>query len=153
MCTTVFALAKFTFFGTLRAEDSFWYVTFSIKLLPLVRFVYKVVCYTLSFKLCWHCEFSDWRFDSLCGCHLQSQRWPPHNLSKRQLITVNSSPIQHYNHPDDHTQPTYEMAPGCWQDFSFVIDMPPQHVVITDWKTYYFTKIKSTGITINRLVL
>ena len=29
-------------------------------------------------------------------------------------ITVNSnSPIQDYDHPDDHVQPTYEMAPGA----------------------------------------
>ena len=27
-------------------------------------------------------------------------------------VTVNSSPIQDYDHPDDHVQPTYEMAPG-----------------------------------------
>ena len=26
--------------------------------------------------------------------------------------TVNNSPIQDYVHPDDHTQPTYEMTPG-----------------------------------------
>ena len=26
--------------------------------------------------------------------------------------TVNNSPIQDYVHPDDHTQSTYEMAPG-----------------------------------------
>ena len=28
-------------------------------------------------------------------------------------VTVNNiSPIQDYIHPDDHTQPTYEMTPG-----------------------------------------
>ena len=27
-------------------------------------------------------------------------------------VTVNNSPIQDYVHPDDHTQPTYEMTPG-----------------------------------------
>ena len=27
-------------------------------------------------------------------------------------VTVNSSPIQDYVHPDDHAQPTYEMTPG-----------------------------------------
>ena len=26
--------------------------------------------------------------------------------------TINNSPIQDYVHPDDHTQPTYEMTPG-----------------------------------------
>ena len=26
-------------------------------------------------------------------------------------VTVNNSPIQDYVHPDDHTQPTYEMTP------------------------------------------
>ena len=33
---------------------------------------------------------SDWRFDNLCGCHLQKE----------------------YVHPDDQTQPTFEMTPG-----------------------------------------
>ena len=29
-------------------------------------------------------------------------------------VTVNNnSPIQDYVHPDDHTQRTYEMTPGC----------------------------------------
>ena len=29
------------------------------------------------------------------------------------LVTVNNnSPIQDYVHPDDYTQPTYEMTPG-----------------------------------------
>ena len=28
-------------------------------------------------------------------------------------ITVNNFPIQDYDHPDDHVQPTYEMAPGA----------------------------------------
>ena len=27
-------------------------------------------------------------------------------------VTVNNSAIQNYVHPDDHTQPTYEMTPG-----------------------------------------
>ena len=27
-------------------------------------------------------------------------------------VTVNRSPIQDYVHPDDQTQPTYEMTPG-----------------------------------------
>ena len=27
-------------------------------------------------------------------------------------VTVNNGPIQDYVHPDDHTQPTYEMTPG-----------------------------------------
>ena len=31
----------------------------------------------------------------------------------KTLVTVNNnSPIQDYVHPDDHTQPTYEMTPG-----------------------------------------
>ena len=37
---------------------------------------------------------SDWRFDNLCGSHLQSQS---------ELYHV--SPIQDYVHPDDQTQP------------------------------------------------
>ena len=28
-------------------------------------------------------------------------------------VTVNNCPIQDYDHPDDHVQPTYEMAPGA----------------------------------------
>ena len=27
-------------------------------------------------------------------------------------VTVNKSPTQGYFHPDDHTQPTYQMTPG-----------------------------------------
>ena len=27
-------------------------------------------------------------------------------------VSVNNSPIKDYVHPDDHTQPTYEMTPG-----------------------------------------
>ena len=27
-------------------------------------------------------------------------------------ITVNNSPIQEYDHPNDHAPPTYEMTPG-----------------------------------------
>ena len=27
-------------------------------------------------------------------------------------VTVNNSPIKDYVHPDDHTQPTYEVTPG-----------------------------------------
>ena len=27
-------------------------------------------------------------------------------------VTISNSPIQDYVHPDDHTQPTYEMTPG-----------------------------------------
>ena len=34
-------------------------------------------------------------------------------LSKRQsLSTTTNSPIQVYVHPDDQTQPTFEMTPG-----------------------------------------
>ena len=28
------------------------------------------------------------------------------------LVTVNNGSIQDYVHPDDHTQPTYEITPG-----------------------------------------
>ena len=28
------------------------------------------------------------------------------------VTVVNNSPIQDYVHPDDHTQPTYELTPG-----------------------------------------
>ena len=27
-------------------------------------------------------------------------------------VTVNNSPIQDYDHPDDYASPTYEMTPG-----------------------------------------
>ena len=35
-------------------------------------------------------------------------------MSKCQSLskTTDYSPIQDYNHPDDHTQPTYQMTPG-----------------------------------------
>ena len=35
-------------------------------------------------------------------------------MSKRQSLstTTDYSPIQDYIHPDDHTQPTYQMTPG-----------------------------------------
>ena len=46
---------------------------------------------------------SDWRFDNLCGSHLQSQK--------------NLSPIQDYVHPDDQTQPTYENNDSWVQTF------------------------------------
>ena len=32
---------------------------------------------------------------------------------KTSVTVNNNSPIQDYVHPDDHTQPTYEMTPGC----------------------------------------
>ena len=37
-------------------------------------------------------------------------------------VTVNNSPIQDYVHPDDHTQPTFEMTPGfkSFTAFKFV---------------------------------
>ena len=31
---------------------------------------------------------------------------------KTSVTVNNNSPIQDYVHPDDHTQPTYEMTPG-----------------------------------------
>ena len=31
---------------------------------------------------------SAWRFDNLCGSHLQSERWLPHRLSKRQALST-----------------------------------------------------------------
>ena len=40
---------------------------------------------------------SDWRFDNVCGSHLQ----------------------QDYTHPDDHIPPTYEMTPG-FKPFTFL---------------------------------
>ena len=36
-------------------------------------------------------------------------------------VTVhNNSPIQEYVHPDDHTQPTFEMTPG-FKPFTIII--------------------------------
>ena len=46
-------------------------------------------------------------------------RWLPHRLSKLQslsttivLFRTTFSPIQDYVHPDDQSQPTFEMTPG-----------------------------------------
>ena len=49
---------------------------------------------------------SDWRFNNLCGSHLLIQSELYH------FVTINNSPIQDYVHPDDQTQPTFEMTPG-----------------------------------------
>ena len=55
---------------------------------------------------------SDWHFDNLCGSHLQSQSELYHAQVVKTSVTVNSnSHIQDYFHPDDHSQPTYEMTP------------------------------------------
>ena len=41
-------------------------------------------------------------------------------------VTVNNNnPIQDYVHPDDHTQPTYEMTPG-FKPFTFSISIVQQ---------------------------
>ena len=45
-------------------------------------------------------------------------------------VTVNyNSPIQDYVHPDDQTQPTFEMTPG-FKAFTFVTFV---HVAIGEW--------------------
>ena len=41
--------------------------------------------------------------DSENGCHTGC---------RTSVNANNNSPIQDYVHPDDHTQPTYEMTPG-----------------------------------------
>ena len=33
-------------------------------------------------------------------------------IVKTSVTVNNNSPIQNYVHPDDHTQPTYEITPG-----------------------------------------
>ena len=33
-------------------------------------------------------------------------------MSKSEVTVNNNSPIQDYVHPDDHSQPSYEMTPG-----------------------------------------
>ena len=37
-------------------------------------------------------------------------------------VTVNNSPIQDYVHPDDQTQPTFEMTPG-FKPFTKIIEV------------------------------
>ena len=32
---------------------------------------------------------------------------------KMSVTINNNSPIQDYVHPDDHTQPTFKLTPGC----------------------------------------
>ena len=39
---------------------------------------------------------------------------------KMSVTVNNNSPIQDYIHPDDHTQPTYEMTPG-FKPFTAVV--------------------------------
>jgi len=66
---------------------------------------------------------SDWRFDHLCGSHLQSQSelyhvsWWYYTLVIGLIIIIwlysgYCPVIQGYVHPDDQTQPTFEMTPG-----------------------------------------
>ena len=62
-------------------------------------------------------------FDNLCGSHLQSQfsqsvsffftlKRTTAQVVETSVTVNNNSPIQDYLHPDDQTQPTFEMTPG-----------------------------------------
>ena len=62
---------------------------------------------------------SDWRFDNLCDGHFQSQSELYHVSSNHQLTWYN---YVDYVHPDDHTQPTYEMTPG-FKPFTAVVSL------------------------------
>ena len=61
---------------------------------------------------------SDWRFDNLCGSHLQSQSEFRVTLTLKMTtaqvvatsVTINNnSPIQDYVNPDDQSQPTFQL--------------------------------------------
>ena len=51
-------------------------------------------------------------------------------LSKRTSVTVNNSPIQNYVHPDDQTQPTF--------DIFILSDETPSAIleVIINWNVF-----------------
>ena len=52
-------------------------------------------------------------------------------------VTVdNNSPIQEYVHPDDHTQPTYEMTPG-FKPFTVL-----QYKVVVTFKSLDDTQLR-----------
>ena len=55
---------------------------------------------------------SDWRFDNLCGSHLQSLNMTTTQVVQTSVTVNNNSPIQDYVHLEDQTQPTFEMTPG-----------------------------------------
>ena len=47
------------------------------------------------------------------------------------LVTVNNnSPIQDYVHPDDQTQPTFEMTPG-FKPFTDIFSVPKSQNMVT----------------------
>ena len=51
-------------------------------------------------------------------------------------VTVNnSSPIQHYVHPDDQTQPTVDNMLGLKQAF-----LDYEKVILKNWKNWHFRK-------------
>ena len=52
-------------------------------------------------------------------------------------VTVNNSPIQDYVHPDDHTQPTYEMTPGFkpFTLLSLLLGTGKTNLPISEWAT------------------
>ena len=70
---------------------------------------------------------SDWRFNNLCGSHLQSLNMTTTQVVQTSVTVNNNSPIQDYVHPDDQTQPTFEMTPG-FKPFT-------KSIIMVFWKT------------------
>ena len=66
---------------------------------------------------------SDWRFDNLCGSHLQSQSELYHVSWWHYTLVID------YVHPDDQTQP-FEMTPG-FKPFTISI-LPPSKWSVHD---------------------
>ena len=51
-------------------------------------------------------DWSDWRYDNLCGSHLQmTLKMSTAQVVETSVTVNNNSPIQDYVHPDDQTQP------------------------------------------------
>ena len=56
--------------------------------------------------------FPSRNLNNLCGSHLQSLKMTTAQVVETSVTVNNNSPIQDYVHPDDQTQPTFEMTPG-----------------------------------------
>ena len=54
---------------------------------------------------------SDWHFDNLIQLTL-TLKMTTTQVVEKSVTVNNNSPIEDYVHPDDYTQPTYEITPG-----------------------------------------
>ena len=55
-----------------------------------------------------------WSLPYSCNCQTQRLvlKMTTAQVVETSVTVNNNSPIQNYTHPDDHTQPSYEMTPG-----------------------------------------